>query len=129
MNPVVYGGYCHFPDHPQSDLHGIVRFCVKTSSPYRVREALLKYGVDLNPRELNRTWGPTKSIIESDAASQRYGEVYFCNVSQAYQSLTVYRLDRSLTLTIRKENERLAKAEGHKVASAPRRGEKRIEFP
>lgn len=126
--PSVWGGFCHFPDHPLADLHGVVRFCIRTTSPYRVRDALAKYGVDLNPREIHKTWGASKSHTEAAVTRLNFGEVYFCSVVHSYLDISVYRHDRSLTVAMRQETSRIAHAEGSRVKASGRTNRK-VEFP
>jgi len=126
--PVVVGGFCYFPEHPLADLHGIVRFAVKTRSAITAQGHLSRYGVALNPRELNRTWSESKSHVEIEVTGPCYGDVFFCPPGQAYIHSKYYLHDRKWMLAHREEAQRLAQAEGHKVATSPRRG-KKAEFP
>lgn len=124
----VYGGYCYFPSHPMADLHGIIRFCIRVHSHLSVYTQMDKYGVDLNPRERGKTWGPSNSIVESEVTAQNYGDVYFSSVASAYLSADLYKHDKGQMISLRLESERLAKTEGSKVrASGP--SKRKVEFP
>lgn len=127
MASKVYGGYCYFPEHPLADMHGIVRFCVQVESTLRVRDAVQRYGVYLFSIH-SHYWGESLSHVEAEVTAKQYGEVFFCSPTKAYLSVESYHHDRKLMEKFRQESQRLAHAEGSKVASAPRRG-KRTEFP
>lgn len=128
MKDTVYGGYCYFPEHPLADLHGIVRFSIKTDHPLSAEAALAKYGVQLIPRSYGKIWGPSKSRVEQEVTSPDYGHVYFCRPALAYTHPSHYQKDLTLFVSIRQENTRLAKSEGHKVASAGP-NKRKVDFP
>ena len=123
----VYGGYCYFPEHPLADMHGIVRFCVRTPGPLHARDQLTKYGVNLFSVH-SHFWGESKSHVEQEVTARDFAEVYWCRPALAYTQPPCYSKDRSLLLSVRQETSRLAHAEGSKVRASGRSGRK-VEFP
>lgn len=124
----TWGGYCFFPDHPLSDMHGIVRFCVRVKSSLDVREKLDAYGAELQTGRIGKLWGESVSHVEQEVTARDYGEVYFCRPALAYTQPDCYQKNLSLLLRMRQETKRLAKIEGSQVrASGPNK--RRVEFP
>lgn len=130
VTPSVYGGYCHFPEHPQADMHGIVRFCVRASSPSDVIWQLGRYDVMIGHSTLNRTWGVSKSAIEREVCETKHACVFFCSPALAYLYADKYFHNPELMANNRKRADKQAHEEGARVAAAGRpKPRRKVELP
>lgn len=128
--PTVYGGYCYFPEHPNADMHGIVRFSVRASSPTDAIWQLGRYGILIGHTTLNKFWGPTKSTVEQEVCAGHHASVFFCSPTFAYTQTDFYRCDPSLMANNRKREEKKAHEDGAKVTASGRpKPRRKVELP
>jgi hypothetical protein len=87
----VYGGIVHFPVHPKADMHGLVRFVMRTRDAQFVRIALESYGIRTSEWLWNcGIFSESKSAVEQLATEHHYGEVMVCSLVEAYLSADKY---------------------------------------
>lgn len=92
MKGTVYGGVLHLPAHPVSDIHGLVRAVIRTSSRLRAEENLEAIGVP-NPSALwrNGIWSESRSAVELLVTETHYGKLLVCPLDAAYVTAEKYR--------------------------------------
>ena len=88
----VYGGVISLPQHPDSDIHGLLRCVIRTTSRLRASEALEMIGVK-RPFALflEGIWSESKSAVELLVTEQHYAEIMVCPLAAAYVSPEKYR--------------------------------------
>ena len=124
----VYGGFCHFAEHPYADMHGTVRFCVLAHTTQDAVGKLERYGIRLRYAEFGSTWGESQSQVEKEVTQNHYGDVFFSRVTDAYLSSAGYLLDKNLTVKKRAMQKQEAAQQAGEVVSTGRRPERK-EFP
>jgi hypothetical protein len=93
MKGTLYGGIICKPDHPEADMHGLLRCIIRARSKQHVADALHCFGVtfdwfaDFN----SGVWSESKSAAEVQAAEGRYGIVLVCPLVQAYLRAENYK--------------------------------------
>ena len=100
----VYGGIIRFPEHPLSDMHGLLRCILRVRARHfsQVIEVLSLYGVIVRLLDLNRTWLPSLSQAEHTASLPHHGLPLVCPLPLSYLSASHYTLiPKSLTLRAR----------------------------
>lgn len=99
----TWAGVCHCPQSPHADMHGLVRFCLRTDKgPSHVCDVLGRYGARLHVRDLGYYWGQSQSIAEIEASSLDYGQVLTCEPALAYLSVKHYSRLPKTTWDLRK---------------------------
>ena len=84
MKGTVYSGIVVAPDHPDADLHGLIRVCIRERSWEAVERKLERAFDPLAAPWNSRLWGQTKSNAEILATEGRYGELLACPLVLAY---------------------------------------------
>lgn len=92
MKGIVYSGIAHFPTHPDSDLHGLVRLIIREANMIRVSEKLNKAQISYVPGLFQtRIWQLSKSHVEEQATERHYGELLACPIAQQYLKPEFYK--------------------------------------
>jgi hypothetical protein len=94
----VFGGILHFPEHPDADMHGLVRCCIRTANKFQIAHHWKAYGKKFYPtREFmsalddGGTWQESQSHAEHVATETHYGELLVCPIVKAYLRPEEYR--------------------------------------
>jgi len=89
---IVYSGIAHFPDHPDSDLHGLIRVVIRERTMLRVAEKLeraeILYWSGLYQANI---WQESKSHAEALATERHYGELLACPLALQYLKAENYK--------------------------------------
>ena len=92
LKGTTFAGIVYCPQHPDSDIHGLLRACVRTTSLMRVGEILASYGVSFRVMWMqDGLWSESKSIAEIEAAQLNYGVLLVCPLWTAYLNPSVYK--------------------------------------
>jgi hypothetical protein len=102
----VYGGVLYLPDHPASDMHGLVRAVIRTRSEVYANRALERLGfLGTRPLWACKIWSESGSAIEKLITETHYGELLICPLVSAYLKAELYqpleRPSRDLVPTLR----------------------------
>jgi hypothetical protein len=90
--PSVYAGIVYLPQHPQADLHGLIRGVVRTRGILRLKEILDRFDIPFHARMFQEgTWSESRSIAEIQAAQSHYGELLVCPLWCAYLGASYYQ--------------------------------------
>jgi hypothetical protein len=80
----VYSGIAYMPEHPDSDMHGLLRVVIQERSIPAVMAILEKSGITFRGLWTANIWQVSKSRIEQLAAERHYGELLACPLVLAY---------------------------------------------
>ena len=82
----VFAGITFFPEHPDADMHGLVRACIRTQNRFQIFRAWQAYGIDFNLYAMfpYGIWSESKSHAEILATENHYGELMICPLVKAY---------------------------------------------
>ncbi len=86
----MYSGIVYFPDHPDSDLHGLLRVIVRVKSKLDVRELLDECELIIAPWGV-KIWQESKSHAEHQATERHYGELLACPLVSQYLKAENYK--------------------------------------
>ncbi len=85
MKGTTYGGIVHLPEHPDADLHGLVRVAIRAGSFLAAKDLLAeKYGVVLGGGWNTRIWQTSSSHAEILATERQYGVLLACPLAKQY---------------------------------------------
>jgi hypothetical protein len=89
----VYGGVLYLPQHPDADIHGLVRGVMRTSKVHFVAQALDALGV-LVPMKLFQwhLWGESASAVERMVTEPHYGAMMVSPLVSAYITAERYKV-------------------------------------
>lgn len=91
----VYSGIAYMPQHPDADMHGLIRIVIRTRSWLAVRDKL--DGLGISDRCASNIWTESRSHVEQLATEGRYGEPLACPIVLAYLKPENYKpIPRSL---------------------------------
>jgi len=90
MKGTVYSGISYLPDHPDADLHGLVRVVVREMNRMRVVQRLEDAGVRTLGIWTTSTWAASKSHVEHQAAVE-FGVLFACPLAKQYLTIEHYR--------------------------------------
>ena len=79
----VYSGIVCMPDHPDADLHGLIRVVIRAISKLDVREKLDEFDIWMAPWH-SKIWQESKSHAEHQATERHYGELLACPLALQY---------------------------------------------
>lgn len=88
----VFGGVICLPQHPASDIHGLVRCVIRTKSWLHAERNLESIGVR-NAFALWREgiWSISYSSIEQLVTEAQYGRLLVCPLAAAYVTASTYQ--------------------------------------
>ena len=90
MKGIVYSGIVYMPEHPDSDLHGLIRIAVRTRGGWiEVRKKLTIVG--LNSSLPPMIWQISKSHAEEQATDRNYGILLACPLALQYLKAENYK--------------------------------------
>lgn len=82
---ITYSGIAHFPEHPDADLHGLVRLVIREANMILVAEKLNRAGISYMPALFaTRVWQVSQSRAEEEATERHYGELLSCPIALQY---------------------------------------------
>lgn len=86
MTSTVYGGVLCIPDHPQADMHGLVRACLRVKARIEVQDILVKsYKLTWYPSAWAAgIWAESASAAELIATKAHYGRLLVAPLSRQY---------------------------------------------
>ncbi len=88
----VYSGIVYMPDHPDADLHGMIRVAVREATRSDVREKILRNGIEYHFSMWNTgIWQESKSHAEAQATERHYGELLACPLVLQYLKAENYK--------------------------------------
>ena len=87
---IVYSGIAYLPDHPDADLHGLVRACIRERSRLAAMQKLRRAGIPL-VGSTNMIWQQSASHVEQMATERHYGEILICPIVFQYLDANNYR--------------------------------------
>jgi hypothetical protein len=90
MKGTVYGGIGFLPHHPDADLHGLVRVCVRCRKVDAVK-ILEDAGINTFGLWNRAIFQESKSAAELHATEKRFGEVLVCPIVKQYLSPENYK--------------------------------------
>ena len=79
----VYSGIVYFPDHPDADLHGLIRIAIRAQSWLIVQDKLGEAEIPLIGLRW-KIWQESKSHTEHQATERRHGELLACPLVLQY---------------------------------------------
>jgi len=92
MKGIVYSGIVYAPDHPDADLHGLIRACIRERSWNIARQKLtLTFGATASSLFNSKIWQVSKSHVESLATEKYYGEILACAIVRQYLDPKYYK--------------------------------------
>lgn len=91
MKGTCYSGIVHMPEHPDADMHGLIRVAIRDRSQQTVILKLEKAGVAFKGLWTAGIWQASKSHAEMIATEWRYGEFLACPIVLQYMSPENYR--------------------------------------
>ena len=91
MKGTVYSGIVYAPDHPDADLHGLVRVCIRERSWDAVERKLERAFDCLAAPWNSRIWQKSKSNAECLATEDHYGEILICPIVRQYLDPKYYK--------------------------------------
>ena len=94
MKGIVYSGIVYAPEHPDADLHGLVRAAIRERSWILARRSLEReFGESQRFRWLlnSEAWTNSKSNAESLATEKHYGEILVCPIVRQYLDPKYYK--------------------------------------
>lgn len=81
----VYSGIVWMPLHPDADLHGMLRVCIRDASFLEVRLKLERAGIPTAAgMQILRVWQHSQSHAEHQATERHYGELLACPLVSQY---------------------------------------------
>lgn len=80
----VYSGIVWLPDHPDADLHGLIRVVIREASMLRVAAKLEGIAVYNGGLYNANIWQESKSHAEHQATERHYGELLACPLVMQY---------------------------------------------
>lgn len=107
MKGEAIGGVAYLPEHPDADLNGLIRVCLREASEHQARLKLEEcQALHITPAMWNtKIWKRTNSQAELLATSRNYGIVLACSLTLQYLSPENYRAVPREMLKIRKKAE------------------------
>ncbi len=92
MPGTVFGGVIYLPQHPDADLHGMLRACIRCRSRLQIEHALQAFFIPFNPTLAfqHHYWAESQSVAEHQATEKHYGELMACPLQRAYLSAACY---------------------------------------
>jgi hypothetical protein len=92
MKGIVYSGIVYAPDHPDADLHGLIRACIRERSWIIARQKLVgAFGGTASSLFNSKIWQVSKSHVESLATEKHYGEILACAIVRQYLDPKYYK--------------------------------------
>jgi hypothetical protein len=89
----TYSGIIYFPEHPDADMHGLLRIAVQCKAWIEIPAKLERYGHDMPILVLRNLgiWQESKSVAEQQATATRYGELLACPLVLQYLKAENYK--------------------------------------
>lgn len=104
MKGTCYSGIAYLPEHPDADMHGLVRVAIRDRSFMIVCEKLESAGIPSRGLLNIRVWQESKSHAEMVATEWHPGELLACPIVLQYMSPENYRpIPKSLLRRNRRE--------------------------
>ena len=93
MKGTCYSGIVYFPEHPEADMHGLIRVAVRTRGPLDVCDKLIRAGMPGSMAAFwhTRVWTESKSHAEIAATETHYGELLACSLATQYLKSENYK--------------------------------------
>jgi len=94
MKGTCYGGVIYLPNHPDSDMNGLLRCVIRTKSWIYCEQSIesLQSGYFKVRALLEfRIWQPSNSAVEQLVSETHYGEILVCPLASAYISPDRYK--------------------------------------
>lgn len=90
MKGTCYSGIAHLPEHPDADMHGLVRVAIRVRGGWlEVRDRLDRAAISAT--FAGEIWQESKSHAEMVATEWHYGELLACPIVLQYISPENYR--------------------------------------
>ena len=88
-----FGGVIYLPVHPDADLHGLVRACMRISGWSGLFAQLERLGLPRTPGRManSQIWQVSWSLAEINATEHHYGELLVCSLTKQYLDQANYR--------------------------------------
>ncbi len=80
----VYSGIVYLPDHPDADLHGLLRVCIREASVSHAINKLDNSLIHTHCLWTRKIWQESKSHAEAQATERHYGELLTCPLVSQY---------------------------------------------
>ena len=85
MKGTTYSGIVYWPEHPDADLHGLIRLIIRESRRLMVEVKLEAMGLFSNPRMWDgKIWQQTQSHVEELASERHFGVFLSCPLAEQY---------------------------------------------
>lgn len=91
MKGTTYSGIVYFPEHPDADMHGLVRIVCRERSAIEVLRRLASAGFCCAGLMHSKLLQESKSHVEQQAAERCYGELLVCSLVSQYLDPELYR--------------------------------------
>ncbi len=91
MKGTTYSGIVHFPEHPDADMHGLVRIVCRVKARYEFIFKLDRLGVTSIGLFGASILQESKSHAEQLATERRYGELLACPLVMQYLGPEKYK--------------------------------------
>lgn len=92
MNGTVYSGIVHIPQHPDADMHGLLRLTVRCRSRLHLSQIIRNQGIVHFPNSAWQSgiWQDSKSAVEQAVTSDQFGVLFTCRLIDQYVRVDVY---------------------------------------
>lgn len=86
MKGTCYSGIVYFPEHPEADMHGLIRVAVRTRCKLDACAKLQRadFPTSMNSFIVTHIWAESASHAEHVATERHYGELLACSLSTQY---------------------------------------------
>lgn len=91
MKGATYSGIVHFPEHPDADMHGLVRIVCRVKYPGEFFQKLEDANIHVVGLFTAKILQESKSHAEQLATERRYGELLACPLVMQYLGPEKYK--------------------------------------
>lgn len=94
MRGTCYGGVIYLPSHPDADLHGLVRACMRISGGWvALFTKIDMLGIRRTTGRMSNSqiWQVSESQAEKAATERHYGQLLICPLVKQYLAAENYR--------------------------------------
>lgn len=92
MKGTTYSGIVHLPEHPDADLHGLVRVAIRDLSFLAVAERLSReFAINVTGGWNLKIWNASRSHVEELATERQFGVLLVCPLAKQYLDPAEYK--------------------------------------
>lgn len=91
MKGTTYSGIVHLPEHPDADMHGLIRIVCRTKTRMEFMDRICRAGVRCTGLWDSQVFQESKSHAEQLATERHYGELLACPLVMQYLGPEKYK--------------------------------------